>query len=197
MVCFFDTGDIDQKPNLNMKKSTLAIGGAIIGVVAVAALSSCRTIPEGAVAVKPFDSEKYLGKWYEIARFDFRFEKGLNNTTANYSMNENGTIKVVNRGYDFRKDRWKQSVGKAKFLSDKDEAKLKVSFFGPFYAGYNVIALDQEYRYALIAGKNLKYLWLLSRETTMPQDVKDNYLSQAIQIGYDTSKLVWIGHSKK
>ena len=180
-----------------MKKSTLAIGGAILGVMAVAALSSCRTIPKGAVAVKPFDSEKYLGKWYEIARFDFRFEKGLNNTTAEYSMNDNGTIRVVNRGYDFRKDRWKQSVGKAKFVSDRDEAKLKVSFFGPFYAGYNVIALDPEYRYALIAGKNLKYLWLLSRETTIPRDVKNTYLAKAEQLGYDTSKLVWIEHNKK
>src|SRR4051794_37755043 len=118
-----------------MNKQKLLISGTILGVVAFSILESCRTIPKGAVAVKPFDIEKYLGKWYEIARFDFRFEKNLNNTTANYSFNKDGSIKVVNRGYNYKTDEWKEAIGKAKFVSSTNEARLKVSFFGPFYSG--------------------------------------------------------------
>jgi apolipoprotein D and lipocalin family protein len=155
---------------------------------------SCATIPEGAVAVKPFNKEKYLGKWYEIARLDFKFERNLNNTTANYSLNSNGTIKVDNQGFDYIKKVWKQAIGKAKPAGDPNEAKLKVSFFGPFYSGYNVIALDDEYKYALVAGKNLKYLWILSRETTVPENIKQKYLKIAQELGYNTSALIWVEH---
>lgn len=170
----------------------------IIGTVAIAALvlNSCATIPKGAVAVKPFDTKKYLGKWYEIARFDYRFEKNLNNVTATYSLNKDGSIKVDNRGYDFKKDKWKESIGKAKPAGDADEARLKVSFFGPFYAGYNVIALDNEYKYALVAGKNLDYLWLLSREKTMPENIKQDYLQKARALGYKTDELIWVEQNK-
>src|SRR5947209_3697226 len=175
-----------------MKKSNLIIGGTILGALAITALTSCRSIPKGAVAVKPFDSKRYLGKWYEIARLDFRFEKNLNNTTANYSFNNNGTIKVVNRGFNYKTNEWKESVGKAKFAASGSEGRLKVSFFGPFYAGYNVLALDPEYKYALIAGKNLDYLWVRSRETTMPQNIKEDYIALAQKIGLATIKLVWL-----
>ncbi len=157
---------------------------------------SCNTIPKGAEAVKPFDKAKYLGKWYEIARLDFKFEEGLNNTTANYSLNDNGTIKVVNRGYDYEEEEWTESTGKAKFVGDDNVAKLKVSFFGPFYAGYNVIAIDDNYKYALVAGKNLDYLWILSRETTIPENVKNEYLKKAQEIGYNTADLIWVEHNK-
>lgn len=174
-----------------MKKRNL-IGVALLGVVAIAVLQSCKTIPKGAVAIKPFDSKKYLGTWYEIARLDFRFERNLNNTTANYSFNPDGSIKVVNRGYNYKTSRWKQSTGKAKFAGDKTEAKLKVSFFGPFYAGYNVISLDADYKYALVAGKNLDYLWLLSREKTIPKNIQQDYLQKANALGYDTAALVWV-----
>jgi apolipoprotein D and lipocalin family protein len=158
--------------------------------------SSCSHIPEGATAVKPFDKQKYLGKWYEIARMDFRFERGLNNTTANYSLYPDGSIKVDNRGYNYTTKEWKQAIGKAKFVNDTNVAMLKVSFFGPFYSGYNVIALDNEYKYALVAGKNLDYLWLLSRETTIPEDLKKNYLKIAEKLGYKTSELIWVEHTK-
>jgi len=174
-----------------MKKRNL-IGIAALGMVTIAILQSCKTIVKGGVAVKPFDSKKYLGKWYEIARLDFRFEKNLNNTIANYSLNKDGSIKVVNQGYNYKTSEWKKSTGKAKFVGDKTEAKLKVSFFGPFYAGYNVIALDVDYKYALIAGKNLNYLWLLSREKTMPGNIQQDYLQKATALGYDTTKLVWV-----
>jgi apolipoprotein D and lipocalin family protein len=177
-----------------MKKSLIMT--ALAGI-ALVALRSCASIPEGAVAVKPFDKEKYLGKWYEIARMDFRFERNLSEVTANYSLKDNGMIKVDNRGFNYLTKEWKEAIGKAKFAGNPDEAKLKVSFFGPFYAGYNVIALDDQYKYALIAGQNLKYLWLLSRETSMPESTKQSYLDIARSLGYDVSALIWTRHEKQ
>ncbi len=158
--------------------------------------SSCSTIPKGAVAVNSFNKTKYLGTWYEVARLDFKFERDLNNTTAEYSLNDDGTIRVVNRGYNYVKKEWKQVTGKAKFAGDDNVAMLKVSFFGPFYSGYNVIALDDDYRYALVAGKNLKYLWILARETTIPDTVRERYLKIAQETGYDTSALIWVEHNR-
>jgi len=160
-------------------------------------LFSCSTIPKSAEAVTSFDKNRYLGKWYEIARLDFKFEKNLNNTTAEYSLNDDGSIKVVNKGYDTTNRKWTQATGKAKFVGKDNVAMLEVSFFGPFYSGYNVIAIDDEYRYALIAGKNLKYLWILSRETTIPAVTKDNHLNIAKKIGYKTADLVWVKHDKR
>ncbi|TWR29628.1 lipocalin [Mucilaginibacter pallidiroseus] len=180
-----------------MKIQKWQIGLAGIGAAAlIVGLSSCASIPKGANAVQPFYKERYLGKWYEICRMDFKFEKNLSNVTANYSLKPNGDIRVDNRGYDYVKKEWKQSVGKAKFVKGTDLARLKVSFFGPFYAGYNVIAIDKDYKYAMIAGNNLKYLWLLSREKTMPPAVVTDYLKQAQSLGYDVSKLVWTKHER-
>ena len=176
------------------RKAKKLAGAALLGAVAVAVIQSCKTIPKGATAIKPFEPLKYAGKWYEIDRFDYRFERNLKNVTANYSFNDDGSIKVFNRGYDYKKNTWKDATGKAKFRGGKDEGKLKVSFFGPFYTGYNVIAIDPTYTYALVTGKNLNYLWLLSREKTMPRDIQASYLEKAKQIGYDTTKLVWVEH---
>ncbi|NCU40078.1 hypothetical protein EOL99_04310, partial [Candidatus Falkowbacteria bacterium] len=159
----------------------------VILVLMTLSFFSCSTIPHGAIAVTPFHKTKYLGKWYEIARLDFRFERNLNNTTANYSLNKNGTIKVDNQGYNYKKKEWAQAIGKAKFASDENVAMLKVSFFGPFYSGYNVIALDEDYQYALVAGESLKYLWILSRNPTIPEDIKQKYLKIAESIGYNTA----------
>jgi apolipoprotein D and lipocalin family protein len=154
------------------------------------------TIPKGAVAVKPFNIEKYLGTWYEIARMDFRFERNFNNVTATYSFKKSGAIKVDNRGYNYKTKEWKKAIGKAKFVGDPTEARIEVSFFGPFYAPYNVIAIDSEYRYALVAGKNVKYLWILSREITIPEDIKQQYLALAQEIGFKTDALIWSEHTQ-
>jgi len=158
--------------------------------------TSCSTIPDGVTAVKSFDKVKYLGKWFEIARIDFKYEKDLNNTTAEYSLNTNGTIKVVNRGYDTITGKWKEAVGKAKFVGDENIGMLKVSFFGPFYGGYNVIAIDPEYKYVLVSGASFDYLWILSRETNIPEEIKTKYLKTAKDFGFDTSRLLWIEHNK-
>lgn len=158
--------------------------------------STCGSIPKGAVDVTPFNKVKYLGKWYEIARLDFKYERDLNNTTAEYELNDDGTIRVSNRGYNYVKHEWKQAIGKAKFVGEENVAMLKVSFFGPFYSGYNVIALDEDYQYALVAGKNLKYLWILARGTTIPDEVRERYLQLAQETGYDTSELIWVEHNR-
>jgi apolipoprotein D and lipocalin family protein len=159
-------------------------------------LNSCSGIPKGAKAVSPFELDRYLGVWYEIARLDMKFEKDLNNVTATYSMNENGTVKVNNQGYNYVINEWKQAIGKAKFAENTNEAKLKVSFFGPFYAAYNVIALDKDYKYALVCGPNLKYLWILSREKTIPENIKSDYLNIAREIGFSVDELIWVEHDK-
>lgn len=172
------------------QKKIIAISLAAVAVALL--VKSRKTIPKGAVPVKPFNIKKYLGKWYEIARFDYRFEKNLKNTTAEYEVSSNGTIRVINKGYDYVKDKWKQAVGKAKFVTANNEARLKVSFFGPFYTGYNVLAVDDAYRYALVAGRNLNYLWLLSREKTMPDTIKNEFLQKASAIGYNTNELNWV-----
>lgn len=177
-------------------KPNKIIALSLLGIAGVLSLSSCVSIPKGAEAVKGFDVQRYLGKWYEIARFDFRFERNLNNVTADYSLNEDGTIKVVNRGYNYVKDEWKQATGKAKFVNNPEEARLKVSFYGPFYSGYNVLAIDENYQYALVAGNNLKYMWILSRKTTIPEDIKQKYLALAEAIGFNTSGLIWVEHNK-
>lgn len=157
-------------------------------------LFGCQSIPPGVEPVQPFDADKYLGKWYEIARFDFRFEKDLNNTTATYTKRDDGKIGVLNRGYNYVKKEWKEAKGKARFREDKNVAALEVSFFGPFYAGYNVIALEGDYEYALIAGSSLDYLWMLSRTKTIPAEIKSQFLDKAKAAGYDTSRLIWVEH---
>ena len=153
---------------------------------------SASTIPKGAKAIENFDKSKYLGTWYEVARLDFYFERNLIKTTANYSLNEDGSIKVINRGYEPYKKIWKESEGKAKFVDKENIGMLKVSFFGPFYGGYNVLALDSNYQYALVVGENLSYLWILSREKTIPNHIKKEYLQIAEKVGYKTSDLIWL-----
>ncbi len=169
----------------------------IILVLGLAALlNACSYVPENAVPVGNFDVNRYAGTWYEIARFDYLFEKNLDNVSAQYSLDKNGNVKVLNSGYNFKKKEWEKADGVAKFRGNEDMAALKVSFFGPFYSGYNVVALDENYRYALIAGKNLDYLWILSRTKSIPEDVKTRYLNMARDIGYDTSELIWVRHDR-
>lgn len=167
-----------------------------LGVLGLLIINSCSGgIVKGATAVTNFEAEKYLGKWYEIARFDYKFEKNMDNVTATYSQNPNGTIRVDNKGYDYVKKEWKESIGEAKFVSDQSEARLKVSFFKPFWAGYNVIDIDDNYQYALVAGSSLKYIWILSRTKEIPESIKQRFLEKAKKIGYNTDELIWIKHN--
>lgn len=137
-----------------------------------------------------------LGTWYEIARLDSRFERNLSNTLAQYRLDETGRIQVQNSGYNEKKKEWVTADGVAKFRGETERAALKVSFFGPFFSGYNVIALAGDYQYALVSGKNLKYLWILSRSKSLPNSVRDDFLQRAREIGYDTEQLIWVTHDK-
>lgn len=178
-----------------MKKRTIIVS-ALAASALVLLFSSLTFKKKNVDVVKPFDQRKYLGKWYEIARLDYSWEKNLNNVTATYSLREDGKIKVDNKGYNVKKEKWEESVGKAAPVADPAEGRLKVSFFGPFYAGYNVVAIDDAYTYALVAGENTKYLWILSREKTIPENVKEAYLKKAQSLGYDTAALIWVTHNK-
>ncbi|MCD7973743.1 MAG: lipocalin family protein [Candidatus Azobacteroides sp.] len=170
-----------------------AVGGALLAAGVVLLIKKKKkALPKDLKVVEPFDASRYMGKWYEIARMDYIHEKNLINTTAEYSLNQDGTVTVVNRGYNYKKEKEEQVTGKAKFAEYAHKGKLKVSFFGPFYDDYNVIALDDDYKYAMVAGKNLDYLWLLSRETTIPYEVQKDFLSQAEALGYNIDKLTWV-----
>lgn len=163
--------------------------------VAVAMLvvsCSSNTPPSGVTVVNNFKVDKYLGNWYEIARIDHSFERGLEQATATYSLRDDGGVKVVNRGYDPQRGKWKESEGKAYFTGDPSRASLKVSFFGPFYGGYNVIALDDNYQHALVCGPNRDYLWILSRTPTITPDVKKQMLDAATRQGFDVNRLIWV-----
>lgn len=159
------------------------------------ALTGCSSKAMTIEPVQDFSLNEYLGSWYEIARIDFRYEENMDNTSAEYSLNSDGTVKVVNRGYDYVKKKWKESVGKAKFRGDSSVGALKVSFFGPFYSEYNIIALDDEYKYALVAGKNDDYLWILSRDKTLSDEIEKRYLEVAIEAGFDPARLIWVEHN--
>ena len=161
-------------------------------MLSVLALSACATrVPAGGQPVD-FDVDRYAGRWYEVARIDHFFEKGLVRTSADYSRNADGTIKVINRGFDPARQRWKESVGKARFVGEPSEAALKVSFFGPFYGGYNVVALDPQYQWAMVVGSSLDYFWILSRTPTLAQDVKDKLMDQARALGVDEQQVLWV-----
>lgn len=162
---------------------------------ATVCLGACAHIPKGANAVENFEKDRYLGKWYEIARLDFIFERNLDNTAAEYTALDERYITVRNSGYNYVKKEWQDVVGKAKFRGPDTVGELEVSFFGPFYGAYNIIALDPDYQHALIAGKKLKYLWILSRTKDIPENVKNEYVNKARSLGYNTDNLIWVKHN--
>ena len=163
------------------------------GLALVAMLcAGCGQIPDGVQAVDGFDAERYLGTWYEVARLDHSFERGLSRVTATYAARDDGGIDVLNRGYDEEDGEWREARGRARFVGPRDVASLEVSFFGPFYGGYNVIDLDPGYTIALVAGPNRDYLWILSRDPTpAPADV-ERLVARARSLGFDTSGLIYV-----
>jgi apolipoprotein D and lipocalin family protein len=158
-------------------------------------LSGCVGVPDRVRPVDEFQVEKYLGKWYEIARLDHSFERGLTNVTAEYDVREDGGLRVVNRGYSAQGSKWKEAVGKAYFVNDPHQGFLKVSFFGPFYGSYIVLDLDHEgYQYSLVCGPNTSYLWILSRSPKLDDALINTLVAKAASLGFDTSKLIYITH---
>jgi len=159
-------------------------------------LASCTGIPKGVSPVNSFQIERYLGKWYEIARLDHSFERGLEAVTAEYSLSDSGEVIVINSGYSEEKQERKQAEGKARFVGDASTGHLKVSFFGPFYGSYVVFELDDDYEYAFVSGYNKKYLWLLSRTPDLDPSIIDTFRSQAKDLGFPIDELIIVDHSQ-
>ena len=158
-------------------------------------LAGCVNVPENITPVDNFNIERYLGKWYEIARLDHSFERGLTSVSAEYSLRSDGGLRVVNRGYSQKDNKWKEIEGKAYFVDRKDQGFLKVSFFGPFYGSYVVFDLDREnYSYALVCGPDKSYLWLLARSPIIADDLKKRLVDKAAALGFDTKKLIYVTH---
>ena len=165
-------------------------------LLALALLAGCGQIPDGVEAVGGFDAERYLGRWYEIARLDHSFERGLDSISATYTARADGGIDVLNRGYDRAAGEWREARGRARFVGPRDVAMLEVSFFGPFYGGYNVVALDPDYQLALVAGPTRKYLWILARQPDPPREAVERLVKRAGELGFDTGALVWVRHDQ-
>lgn len=177
-----------------------------ICLLAILSLASCSAlqslgVPENVTVIEGVDAEQYLGTWYEIARLDNRFERGLDNVTAHYELNEDGSIKVTNKGYNREEEKWNVAEGKAYFIekpkADKTySGKLKVSFFGPFYGAYNIIALDKKYyNYVMVCGPDKEYLWILSRTPELTYPIKQHLVSQANELGFATDDLIYVNQN--
>jgi apolipoprotein D and lipocalin family protein len=160
-------------------------------------LTGCLGTPEGIRVVQHVDAAKYSGTWYEIARLDHSFERGLEQVSATYSAREDGGIKVLNRGYHTEKQEWREAEGKAYFIDPPNAdgshtGKLKVSFFGPFYGAYNIIELDKNYQYVMLCGADYSYFWILSRTPHLDENIKARLLEKAKLLGFDTNALIYV-----
>jgi apolipoprotein D and lipocalin family protein len=160
-------------------------------------LTACTGLPSGTTAVNGFELERYLGTWYEIARLDHSFERGLTDVTATYSLRDDGGVAVVNRGYDTEAASWDEAVGKAYFVDRPDVGRLKVSFFGPFYGGYNILELDQDdYDYSLVAGPNRSYLWILARRPDLDDARVRELVDIAAALDFPVDELIYVSHDR-
>ncbi|WP_154223154.1 lipocalin family protein [Marinicella rhabdoformis] len=158
-------------------------------------ISGCSSLgmPASVKPVQGFELNSYLGTWYEVARLDHSFERGLEQVTATYSMREDGGVKVINRGFSTKDNEWDEAEGKAYFVESSEQGYLKVSFFGPFYGSYVVFDTDPTHQeYAFVSGPDTSYLWLLSRTPEISDELKSKFTSQAESLGFDVDQLIWV-----
>ncbi|MFO7994197.1 MAG: lipocalin family protein [Marinobacter sp.] len=165
-------------------------------VSAVILLAGCTGLPDGIDPVNDLDMERYQGTWYEIARLDHSFEEGLSNVTAEYSVQDDGSIRVINRGYSEEEGKWEEAEGRAVFVEDEANGHLKVSFFGPFYASYVVFRLDEDYQFAYITGYDRDYLWFLSKTPTVDDEALEDFKEVASAKGFDLEELIVVDQSR-
>ena len=166
-----------------MKKYLLFVLGLFL-------LVGCSSKNPQLDTVKRIDLKKYLGTWYEIARYEHSFEKDCKNVTATYSLKENNEIKVINKCTNSINNKTKEAIGSA-YSTDETNTKLKVSFFWPFYGDYWILDIDNDYTYALIGEPSRKYFWILSREKQLSSNLKKEILNKLPNYGYDTKSLIW------
>ena len=159
-------------------------------------LGGCTGHPDGVDPVRPFDVQRYGGKWFEIMRLDHSFERGLTNVMATYTLRDDGSVGVLNKGFDRKSYRWKEADGRAVFQGDRDTASLSVTFFWPFASGYHVFALDQQdYGWALISGPSRSYLWILARQPNLSVEIRNDLVEKARSLGFSVDELILVGHS--
>jgi len=168
-----------------------------IALVTVTALllTACLGMPAGVRPVDDFDLQRYLGRWYEIARLDHSFERGLERVTADYSLREDGGISVTNRGWSPDGSEWREALGRAYFAGSDKLAYLKVSFFGPFYGSYVVFELGEDYDYAFVAGNSTDYLWLLARTPQLDPAIVDRFIARAGELGFPVQDLIMVNQA--
>lgn len=154
-------------------------------------LPGCVSLPENLSPVTGFKLNRYLGRWYEIARLDHSFERGLDQVTADYSLREDGGVKVINRGHSSRDGDWREAEGRAYFVNSPDQGFLKVSFFGPFYGSYVILELDGDYQYALVAGPDRSYLWILARTPELAPDTLARLTARAGAMGFAVDQFIF------
>ena len=178
----------------------------LILLVLFTLLCACTSVPDGVQPVTDFQADRYLGRWYEIARLDHPFERGLSRVFAEYTQcvcgirprRDDGSIAVVNRGWSDTQQRWKHSESTARFVHSPDIGHLEVSFFGPFYGSYVVFELDrQNYRFALVSGPDKSYLWILARSPTLDAATRERLVARAAAAGFETSQLIFVDQSAK
>lgn len=158
---------------------------------------SAVSVPDGVNTVTDFELNRYLGKWYEIARLDHSFERGLEKVSAEYQLREDGGVRVINRGFNVSKSKWEEIEGKAYFTGDSKKGELKVSFFGPFYGSYNIMDLDKTgYTYALVCGPDRSYLWILSRTPDPDKKIIERLVQKAAVSGFNTAGLIFVDHKE-
>lgn len=162
----------------------------LMAVALALLLASCHDAPEGITPVSGFALERYLGEWHEIARLDHRFERGLEQVSATYTRNADGSIRVLNRGLDAEHNRWREAVGRAEFAGPATRGQLLVSFQWPFRSSYNIFILDPDYRYAVVSGPSRGYLWILARNPSLPRETYERLVAQARAAGFDVDHLI-------
>lgn len=177
-------------------KRVYLLGFLLMMSILMVAITCKQSMKKEVKTVPVVDLNRYIGKWYEIARFDHPFERGLQATTAEYAFRKDGKISVTNSGHvGSPQGKLKVAHGKAKLPNPNEPGKLKVAFFLWFYADYYILELDEEnYSYALIGSSTDKYLWILSRTPKRDYEVLHRLLKKAESLGYDTDKLILVEH---
>jgi apolipoprotein D and lipocalin family protein len=172
-------------------------GASALSLALCALVAGCTGKPDGVEPVRPFDIQRYKGEWFEIMRLDHSFERGLTNVTATYALRDDGSVDVLNKGFDRKNCRWKEAKGRAVFQGSRDTASLSVTFFWPFSGGYHVLALDrQDYGWALVSGPSRNFLWILARRPNLDVDLRNGLISKARELGFPVDQLILVDHGK-